>query len=158
MIRKIIFLAGFTAGLFLLYSCDQQRVFEQNTRIPDGRWHKDQVVRFGIQMDDTLSSHNIYLNIRNTGKYDFSNLFVFITTYAPNGQFVRDTFECMLADEKGKWFGRGLGDLYFVQTPYRLSVAFPYRGLYTFEIEQAMRTEVLPHITDIGIRIEKVEY
>ncbi len=144
-------------GLLLLSSCDPSRVFEQNIRIPAGAWSQDQPVKFSVPVEDTSSLHNIYINIRNTGQYENRNLFLFVTTTAPNGQMVRDTFECFLADEKGKWYGKGLGDLHYVQVPYKMSVVFPYPGLYEFTIEQAMRREVLEHITDVGIRIEKAE-
>ena len=62
----------------------------------------------------------------------------------------------LLADNQGKWMGKGIGDLYDYQFRFKELVLFPVKGEYSFEIEQAMRDEVLPYVTDIGIRIEKV--
>ena len=144
-------------GLWITTACDPHRVYEKNTRLPSAEWSKEQPVIFNVPIEDTASAHHVFINIRNSGKYENRNLFLFITTTAPSGHFVKDTLECLLADENGKWYGSGLGDLYFVQAPYKMGVKFPYPGMYRFEIKQAMRRDILKHITDIGLRIEKVE-
>ena len=84
------------------------------------------------------------------------NLFLFVTTTSPNGSTLRDTFECYLADERGKWTGSGWGDIYDNQFIYKGNIRFPVSGVYTFEYVQAMRTDKLDYISDIGLRIEKV--
>ena len=68
-----------------------------------------------------------------------------------------DTLECILADEKGKWLGTGIGDIYDNQIPFKKNVLFPKKGKYKFEIEQGMRTDIVPLIMDIGLRIEKTK-
>jgi len=152
-----LFTAAVALILLLFPSCDPQRVYEENQAIPAEGWRKDNPLYFSLNVNDTTSVHNIYVNIRNSGKYENRNLYLFITTTAPAGQSVTDTLECFLADERGKWYGSGLGDLYFVQIPYKMAVVFPYSGLYRFEIVQAMRRDVLRNIADVGIRVEKVE-
>ena len=62
-----------------------------------------------------------------------------------------------MADEKGKWLGTGVGDLYDNQIPFKRNVRFPLAGIYHFEIEQGMRLETTPLILDVGLRIEKAE-
>ena len=63
----------------------------------------------------------------------------------------------VLADEKGKWIGSGMGDLYDNQIPFKKNVRFPLAGIYSFEIQQGMRMENVPLIMDVGLRIEKAE-
>ena len=53
--------------------------------------------------------------------------------------------------------GSGLGDIATLQVPYKANVRFPYPGMYSFEIEQGMRTEELNHLFDIGLRIERMK-
>lgn len=113
-------------------------------------------MKFSVDIQDTISSHNLYINIRNASKYQFNNLFLFVTTRSPKG-LIKDTVELTLADAKGRWLGNGLGDVWDHQIPYKTNVRFPFRGTYTFELEQAMRNTKLPNIMDAGIRIEKVE-
>ncbi len=150
---------GFYYLAFLLIilstACDRNRVFEKNLRIPDAEWVNSNVPYFSVNISDTTAAHNIYINVRNTGKYRYSNLYLFVTTKAPNGNILRDTMDIVLANDRGKWLGKGIGDIYFNQVPYKRNIRFPYRGIYTFEIEQAMRVDTLNDITDIGLRVEK---
>ena len=141
----------------LLYTaCDTQRVFEKNTELPDYIWDKTNVLKFSVDIQDTISSHNFYINVRNASSYQFNNLYLFVTTHAPKGGVVKDTVELTLADAKGRWLGNGLGDIWDNQIPYKTNVRFPFKGTYTIELEQAMRNARLAFIMDAGIRIEKV--
>jgi gliding motility-associated lipoprotein GldH len=130
-------------------------VFEENVKIPEYKWDTENIIHFDVSINDTVSSHNIYVNIRNSAKYEYSNLYLFIETKAPNGNSLKDTFEITLADHYGKWYGRGAGSAYSLQTPFKTNIRFPYRGIYSFDIEQAMWDKELPGITDVGLRIEK---
>jgi gliding motility-associated lipoprotein GldH len=99
----------------------------------------------------------MYINVRNAGGYQFSNLFLFVKTTLPKGQASIDTVECNLATPEGKWLGSGLGDIYDNQILYKKNIRFLFSGKYKFEIEQAMRINPLPMIMDVGIRIEKAQ-
>jgi gliding motility-associated lipoprotein GldH len=145
------------AGIAFVTSCDPSRVYEKNTKIPDGVWYRDHPVQFTVPVEDTITPYNLYINVRNTELYPFSNLYLFITTTAPSGDFVKDTVNVILADEKGKWKGRGLGDIWDLQQLYKQNVRFAQRGTYHFEYEQAMRMEKLPFILDVGLRVEKAD-
>ena len=140
----------------IVTSCDPNRLYEQNLNIPKDKWEQLNLIEFRPEIKDTVSPDHIYINIRNTGEYPFSNLFLFVTTYSPLGYSIKDTFECTLADEKGKWLGKGFGNIWSNQILYKKYVKFPFPGTYTFEYQQAMRTEELPGIIDVGLRIEKV--
>lgn len=143
--------------LLLLSACDSGRIFEQNTTIPESGWDSSNVVKFNVDIKDPAAATNFYVNVRNADGYPYSNLFLFIKTKFPNGKQATDTLECILADEKGKWIGKGLGDIYDNQIPFKRNVRFPMAGVYTFEIEQGMRSRNIPLIMDVGLRIEKAE-
>jgi gliding motility-associated lipoprotein GldH len=67
-----------------------------------------------------------------------------------------DTVNCKLADNSGKWLGKGIGDLWDLQIPYIGGFKFAQKGKYTVSLEQAMRVENgLEGITDVGLRVEK---
>jgi len=142
--------------IFFFFSCDPYVVYEKNKEISDFQWEITDTLVFEVPIEDTINPHNIYFNVRNTSKYKMQNLYVFIHTHAPNGNSLTDTFECYLADDKGKWTGRGWGDLYDNQFIYKKNIRFPVSGIYTFKYIHGMRTETLKHISDVGIRIEKV--
>ncbi|HEX3008999.1 MAG TPA: gliding motility lipoprotein GldH [Bacteroidales bacterium] len=142
-------------GVLLFTACDNQRVYEKNTELPDYVWDKNNILKFTVDIQDTISSHNVFVNIRNASSYQYNNLFLFVTTRAPKGGILKDTIELTLADDKGRWKGNGLGDIWDNQILYKRNVRFPFKGIYTFELEQAMRNARLPYIMDAGIRIEK---
>jgi gliding motility-associated lipoprotein GldH len=151
--RYLIFLSL----ILVLSSCDQSRVYEKNIKIPEGIWSRENIIQFELQIEDTITSHNLYVNVRNASLYPMSNLYLFITTTAPSGHSVRDTVDVILADEKGKWLGSGLGDIWDLQKMYKQNVRFAQSGKYSFDFEQAMRNEKLPFILDIGLRVEKAD-
>ena len=144
-------------SLLILFSCDPGRVYEKNIKIPEGIWEKDHIVSFEVFIDDTASAHNLYVNVRNTSLYPYSNLYLFIETTAPSGHSIRDTVEVLLADKRGKWLGSGLGDIWDLQQIYKRNVRFAQRGKYSFEYQQAMRMDRLPFVMDTGLRIERVK-
>jgi gliding motility-associated lipoprotein GldH len=130
-------------------------VFDQNQTIPDRIWDKDNVLKFEVPLTDTSLAYNIDINLRNTGAYPMSNLYLFVTTTAPSGLSRRDTVELILADKRGQWYGKGFGNIWQHQRPFRRNIRFPVPGTYTFELQQAMRIDQLPGVVDAGIRIEK---
>lgn len=152
---KSSFILLFT--ILILSSCDPDRVYEKNIKIPDAIWQRDNIVRFELVVEDTISSHNLYVNVRNSNLYPVSNLYLYITTTAPSGHAIKDTVEVILADSRGKWLGSGLGDIWDLQQLYKDNVRFAQRGKYSFEFEQAMRYDKLPFILDVGLRVEKVD-
>ncbi|MCC6253121.1 MAG: gliding motility lipoprotein GldH [Bacteroidia bacterium] len=152
--KKVIILA-FIVLVSLLISCDSKRVYEENIDIPDYIWDVNNPVYFDVQIDDTVSLHNIYINIRNASGYGYSNIYLFLDTKYPDNTISRDTIECILADPSGKWLGNGSGDIWDNQILFKKNVRFKQKGKYNFRYEQAMRTPKLPMIMDVGLRIEK---
>ncbi|MGL5913132.1 MAG: gliding motility lipoprotein GldH [Bacteroidales bacterium] len=142
--------------MFILSSCSSNVIHDFYVPIPNKTWHKDSIVSFYISIEDTITSTNtIYINLRNTSAYPYCNIFLFVTTYLPSGVSVRDTVEYMLADQYGKWYGKGFSYLLDNRLVYQQNVQFPHSGIYRFDIQQGMRNELLQHISDIGLRIEK---
>jgi gliding motility-associated lipoprotein GldH len=138
-----------------LTSCDDSLVFEENKGFDDMIWKASQPVTFQVDIQDTLQACNFYFNLRHGEDYPFSNIFVFMKTTFPNGEAAKDTMEFTLQKDDGSWIGSGLGDLRDNQIMFKQNLRFPLRGMYTFSLEQAMRQEELPYISEVGLRIEK---
>jgi len=155
--KKKTFLILHSSFFILLFfsACDTGRIYESNVNIPAGVWHSAERVRFEVDITDTITPCNIYINIRNNRNYKYMNLWLFVDIYASSGFAERDTVKIMLADHRGKWLGHGLGNKFDTRMVFRKSVWFPASGKYFFEYEQAMRDEQLTGIDDIGLRIEK---
>ena len=148
----LIFITGI---LLSITSCNEKRIFEQYEEIDDAVWHADSIITFSANIKDTVNPYDLFVHIRNSGKYSYSNLYLFITIKFPKTGSIHDTLECILADKKGKWLGKGFGGVWNNPIPYKKAIRFPRKGIYTFTIEQAMRKEKLPAILDVGLRIEQ---
>jgi gliding motility-associated lipoprotein GldH len=155
-----LFKIGLAVFLFLIiFSCDSNKVYEEYIEIDKGIWEKENIISFEFDANDTTTLHNTYINIRNTGNYPYSNVYLFVKMEGPNGNLLKDTVNCILADNRGKWLGSGIGDLWDLKIPYFGGFKFAQKGKYIISYEQAMRVEDgLKGITDVGIRIEKAKY
>jgi len=140
---------------FYVAGCGPENLYVDNFPVQKGIWPQDQFFRFEIPVQDTIGTYDIYLQVRNDGRYGYSNLWLFIRTNSPTGATIRDTIECRLANDEGRWLGRGSGGRYSMEIPYRYRVRFPYPGTYSIEIQHGMRASELVYITDVGIRVQK---
>jgi len=141
--------------LLMFSSCDSKRVFEENKPLENRSWKSADKLEFSVTINDTTIPYNVFLNIRNSMDYPYSNLYLFLKTSFPDGKVSLDTIECILADYDGRWLGSGIGSVKFNKCLFQKNVSFPRRGKYNFEFEQAMRVNVLKGITDVGLRIER---
>jgi gliding motility-associated lipoprotein GldH len=150
---KKIFFAILLA--ILLVSCGNDKLYDESVVIPDAKWDMNNIPYFDVTVDDTLTDYAFYLNIRHLENYRYSNLYVFLHTEMPNGNVTHDTIECTFAYPDGHWMSKGSGSLRSAKILLNPALRFPLSGDYHFEIEQAMREEVLKGITDIGISFER---
>lgn len=155
MIRAIAKTVAVISALWLAASCTNSAMYDCSFDMPGEQWNRDSVLAFKVEVTDTVTPYNILFCNRITGQYPYSNMFLFITIVAPDRSRQTDTLECILADKKGKWLGRGFGSVWSNTINYKHNIIFPQSGAYTFYIEQAMRVENLPHVLDAGLKIEK---
>lgn len=145
--------------LFYLFSacslagCDQV-MYQAHEQMPNKIWEVGHNIGFDVDVTDTVTGYDFYIDLRNEGTYPYANIYMFVNTTFPSGKSARDTVECMLADHSGRWLGSGLGDVLDNHILFKKNIRFPNTGTYKFEFEQGMRTESLPAILDLGISIE----
>ncbi len=144
-------------------SCNDSAVFDIYKPISKTQWHKDSIISFTFNPIDTISTNNVYINLRNNNDYQYSNLFLIVGIDFPNNFSVVDTLEYEMADAEGKFLGSGFTDLKENKLEYKSNVVFPSTGTYTFSVQHAMRKSgdiegisLLEGITDVGLRIEKI--
>ena len=158
MINFFIKILGLSLLVVLTSSCDSNKIFEEYIEVKNANWEKENIASFEFNAKDTTTAHNLYINVRNTGTYSYSNLYLFVTMQGPSGGLLKDTVNCILADNRGKWLGSGVGDLWDLRIPYVGGFKFAQSGNYIVTLEQGMRVEAgLEGITDIGLRVEKVK-
>jgi len=151
-----LFLSVITCAL-LLNSCDNTRILDENREIPQYNWHYKDKVGFDVLIEDTNILYNMYINTRVKSDYKYNNMFVLLYTQLPDKKELKQRFEIPIADDLGKWYGNGLGDVYDYQYPILKNVNFAQRGIYRFSLEQNMRDDTLYHVVAAGLRIEKAD-
>ena len=145
----------------MLTGCTDAVVYQSDVQVPEGSWDRTFIPKFEFEITDTVQEHDVYIDVRHTGQYAFSDLFLFVDLEGPGGRTMRDTVDCLLADPTGRWYGKGLGfifaDRFEAKVLYKLRNRFPASGRYSIKLEQAMRTEKLEGIQDIGVSIERTK-
>lgn len=158
MVRKVLKNSFFAIALTVVfYGCVKQDVYLKYHTVTTTGWHKDSLYGFDIQIKDTTPRYNIYVNIRNRGEYPYQNLWLFLSKLEPDSTLSKDSIECYLADDRGKWKGSGIGSVLQISILYQQNVKFPHAGVYKYKIGHGMRDSVLNGINDIGMQVEKVE-
>jgi gliding motility-associated lipoprotein GldH len=136
---------------------DTNSVIDNNIALTDHNWSYVNRMRFDCKIADESAAYNLYLNLRVTDNYKYSNLFVLIYETSPDKKVSVTRYEVKLAGRDGEWFGKGSGNLYSYQVPFKTNIKFPAKGNYHFEIEQNMRDNPLHEVSDVGLRIEKAK-
>lgn len=142
---------------FLLFlSCSGGSIYNEYLTINNITWDKDKEYYFTFRIEDASVPYNVSLEVRNNNLYPYRNLWLFFNEEQPAGPILRDTIECLLADEYGKWKGSGIS-LYHSSFPIKTRYSFPEAGQYTFSFRQGMRNDALRGIQEIGLQIEKAD-
>lgn len=159
--NKIFFFIGF---LSLLISCDLNRTFDEYVSIKNSNWQKEDTITFNLKVLDTISTQNLFINIRNNNDYKYSNIFIITEILAPNQYATIDTLEYEMTDATGKWLGNGFSDLKENKLFFKENYIFKKSGNYDIKIIHAMRKSKetdgivsLEGITSVGLRIESVK-
>lgn len=140
----------------LMIGCDKNRVYEKNVGVKEYKWDNSVTFHFDVEIDDTISLYNLFLNIRHTNNYPFTNLWVNLKTTFPSGRSGDTKQQLVLGDNKrGKWNGDCMNDICDAQLVIWEMSSFPEYGEYRFEVSHLMRTNPLPSIMDVGLRLEK---
>ncbi len=147
-------------AILVLASCDKNRVFDQYVSMPSDGWHRDSIVTFDLPQVDTTKTYDMFVNLRTTSDYPFSNLFLIVTLDQPNRLTLVDTLEYQMADPTGEMLGSGFSDVKESKLYYKEKFRFR-KGEYKVKLQQALRengkipgVESLKGITEVGFRIE----
>ncbi len=155
--HKLLFAALPLLVMLFLNGCtDPNAIIDQNTPIENHNWSYANRIKNSVKIVDASIPYNLYLNLRVTGEYKYSNIFVLIRKNGPKLTGVT-RYEVKLANPDGEWLGQGSGNLYSYQVSFLTDFKFPEKGTYTFEIEQNMRDNPLHEVNDVGMRVEKAK-
>jgi len=148
-------IAGLFFIIFMVSGCKSNRIYERYETVNGYQWQYHDIKTFTAKITDTSAIYNLYVDIRNSEAYPYSNLWLNLTSKSPEGIEQKQRFNFTLADVDGKWNGDILGDVHDHRFTAASQVRFPRTGTYTFNLQQDMRIDPLPGVMDVGIRLEK---
>lgn len=134
----------------------QLNVYEKHVSIPGYSWDYNFHPSFSFQIEDTAATYSISVTIRNSNDYAFSNIWLRISSGRNGEKPKTQRVELPLANKEGRWLGTGMDGIYDHRIPIQQHARFDRPGTYDFSFEQNMRTNPLPHIMSVGLRIEKI--
>lgn len=151
-LKRILFL-GLT--LLVLQSCNTDNVVVDTFEsIPKETWSYINPIKASVTVQDSTKAYNIYVNLRHTADYKYSNIWLRFHLIGPNQKDVPLRQEFQLAEADGQWLGTGSGNLYGYQLIFKEGYKFPANGKYTILVEQNMRDNPLKAVSDVGLYIE----
>lgn len=145
---------------FYFLSCRPSPQFQDHYTIPNAQWAASFQPHFTFEITDTAAAYQLFLLIRHTDAYPFSNIWINMDSKGPfDSSFRKLRVEVPLAATNGQWLGRGMGEIWEQRVPInslQMPAFFPHKGLYTVRLTQDMRRDPLPEVLTIGLRLEKL--
>lgn len=148
------FFALFLITLTAMTSCSKGVSYSQVDNIGGG-WEKDSVYTYTIDVDNTKELYELDIVLRNDNTYPDQNLWLKVEWKDPSDTHHTDTLNIFLADEFGRWRGRGIGSNYNNLILYKDSLTYDAAGTYEYRISHLMRHNTLNGLTQIGLQLMK---
>ncbi|MBX2964240.1 MAG: gliding motility lipoprotein GldH [Cyclobacteriaceae bacterium] len=155
---RILFL--FLLLVIVCQACDHQRLYEKNNDFRNRSWVVSEKPAFDFDIEDTESTYNLFITIRNEADYPNANIyFTYYLSDSTGTTFEKSLKSEFLFDRKtGRPLGKsGIGYVYEHKFPILEGYTFSKPGTYTMRFEQFMRVDSLPGILSVGLRVEKAQ-
>ncbi len=145
----------FISILLLLTACGKAPHYEKSYSFKKKEWTRDIKPSFEVEINDIDKKYNFTVLLRTTTDYNYSNLWIFLKTEAPDGTSAREPFQIHLANPEGAWLGNKTGTV--VETAlYFKERKLPLKGKYTFTIEQGITSKQVDEVLDITFIVDEV--
>ena len=141
-----------------LASCRKQSILDENEAIHGRRWFREQEPAFNVKIDSPTTAYDLFLNIRNSVNFQFSDLFLEVEQRNPDSSKVNYVVKIKMTNGEGLWIGKGSGNIYSQQVRFLSDYHFPDSGMYTFKVKQNMRANPVEGIHDVGIRVTASDF
>lgn len=140
----------------LVISCNNDSILYDNfTETANSQWDEKDTLSFEFNIPDNGYLYNIYLNLRITNDYKYSNIYLQSSLGATFEAPRFDRKHVLLATPEGKWLGSGKGKIVTLQLPLYKDVEFKEPSTYKINLSQEMRDAILENVTDVGIMVKK---
>lgn len=139
-------------------ACNHAKVYDEYAHTPIAGWEKNDTLSFEIPPMAVTGYYRQSLGLRTTGAYPFTALTLIVnqTIYPANkGKRIEktDTVLCQLINQHGENKGQGIS---YYQYNFPINIYKINRGdSIHIAIRHDMKREILPGVSDIGVKITK---
>ena len=138
----------------MLVSCDDRTVFSHYESTPVRGWERNDTLSFNIEPMQATNLYAEEIGVRITGEYPFKGLSLVVEqTVYPSNTTITDTLSCDLIDDVGHANGKGINHYQYL---FPLTTLKLNKGESVHvAIRHCMKREILPGITDIGLKLSR---
>lgn len=140
-----------TIMLLMATACSGDGDFSRFERLPENGWAYGDTLMFDTTRPDSLSRGNLSLAMRHSGEYQYANIWLEVS-YNDNGHIRRDTLNIPLADNYGRWLGKGFGSTRQLELPVARDI-LPLTAS-RIGVRHIMRVDTLRGVREIGVVFE----
>ena len=137
-----------------MVACNKEVVYSHYEHTPQSGWEKNDTLIFQIPPVTESGVYEEILGVRIRNDYPFQGLALVIDqTVYPSKQRTRMDYHCNLIDHDGTPLGNGIS---YLQYEFHIKEIRLEKGdsIKTY-IRHNMKREMMPSITDIGIKMRK---
>ena len=150
--HTLLYIAALALFCGLLTACDQKAVYYHYEQTPLTGWDKNDTLSFVIGPLSVSGHYMEEVGLRISGEYPFTGLNLIVEQRNKSKQLLRvDTLVCNLINEQGNAKGRGVSQFQYL---FPLSTMDLQEGDELFvTIRHDMKRDILPGISDVGLRL-----
>lgn len=149
----LLYIIG-AACLLTLTACHESTVYYHYEHTPVAGWEKNDTLTFRTEPVATTGQYAEEVGVRISGDYPFMSLNLIVDQLVLPAHTTRsDTLTCRLIDELGNAKGNGISHYQYLFPLTTLSLSEGDR--LHIAVRHDMKREILPGISDIGIRLTK---
>ena len=135
-------------------SCDRLPIYSHYEPAPTSGWEKNDTISFAISPVSEAGYYKEELGLRISEDYPYQSLCLVVQQIVlPSGYCHYDTLLCHLIDKKGNI--RGTGVNHYQYTFHVNTIRLAEGDSLRILVKHNMKRNIMPGVTDIGIRIDK---
>lgn len=152
--HTLLYICSISLLIMLLTACNKRTVYYHYEHTPLTGWERNDTISFVAGPFDKDGLYEEEVGLRITGEYPFMGLNMIVEQQiASTQESRRDTLVCDLVNENGSVNGAGVSQYQYM---FRLSTLELQAGEKLFvAIRHDMKREILPGISDVGVKISR---
>lgn len=144
-------------GVLLCSFCNDHTLHTAQTKLVGKTWERQAACSFDVAIQDTSQAYDVYLELQYMPDYPYQNLYIQYQLQDSEDPIANTalTNHLLFDPHTGKSLGQGWGEKKCLKLPLITNYHFKKPGHYSLALVQFMRTEQLPGIARVGIRVCK---